>query len=304
MRPLHITIRAAGAGARPRHSFPTSERLPVSVYRLVAFDLDDTLAPSKTAIDPRMTSLLSELLRRAEVCVISGGTIDQFLKQVVTRLSSTSDALLARLHLMPTCGTQYYRYGDGQWEEVYAEYLTGDEKQRATDAITGEVARLDLAATTTWGPTIEDRGSQITFSALGQFAPIDKKAAWDPTGAKKEALRTAVAPLLPDLEVRSGGSTSIDVTRHGIDKAYGMSKLSEITGISYDEMLFIGDRLDEGGNDYPVKRLGIHTHAVEGWLDTAEFLDEFLGQEKEPQNMSTHPHISGRRTGNLGGVRV
>ena len=101
------------------------------------------------------------------------------------------------------------------------------------------------------------------------------KTAWDPTGEKKTTLREAVAAQLPDLEVRSGGSTSVDITRKGIDKAYGMTKLTELTGIPLDEMIFVGDRLDPDGNDYPVKAMGVETFAVEGWHDTAAYLRSY-----------------------------
>ena len=124
---------------------------------------------------------------------------------------------------------------------------------------------------------LEDRGSQITFSALGQSAPVDAKKAWDPSGEKKNTLRGAVQELLPDLEVRSGGSTSVDITRRGIDKAYGMTKLAELTGIPFGDMLFVGDRLDPDGNDYPVKAVGVPCIAVEGWHDTASVVERFLG---------------------------
>ncbi|MFB2597131.1 HAD-IIB family hydrolase [Herbiconiux sp. P17] len=246
--------------------------------RLVAFDLDDTLAPSKAPLDPRMAELLVRLLDRVEVCVISGGQFGQFQTQLVANLPAGADDKLARLHLMPTCGTQYYRHDDGEWKQIYAENLSDDQKARAMTALEASAKELGLWETETWGPIMEDRGSQITFSALGQAAPIDAKAAWDPTGEKKERLRSAVAAQLPDLEVRSGGSTSVDITREGIDKAYGMTKLAELTGIPLDEMLFVGDRLDEGGNDYPVKALGVPTHAVEGWHDTAAFVEGFLAE--------------------------
>src|SRR5699024_941401 len=136
--------------------------------------------------------------------------------------------------------------------------------------------RLGLWAEHTWGPILEDRGSQITFSALGQAAPLAEKKAWDPTGARKESLRAAVAELLPGLEVRSGGSTSVDITRKGVDKAYGMTRLAEQTGVPLDDMLFIGDRLDEGGNDYPVKALGVECEAVTGWEETVVLVRELV----------------------------
>nr|WP_321181996.1 HAD hydrolase family protein [Microbacterium barkeri] len=89
-------------------------------------------------------------------------------------------------------------------------------------------------------------------------------------------MRDAVAARLPGLEVRSGGSTSIDITQAGIDKAFGMRQLSTHTGIPLTDMLFYGDRLDEGGNDYPVLAIGVPSVAVEGWEDTAAKLEELL----------------------------
>lgn len=243
---------------------------------LVAFDLDDTLAPSKSAIDPRMLDLLERLLDRVEVCVISGGNFAQFDAQLLSGLTHLSEETLAGLHLLPTCGTQYYRRVEGEWRASYREELSDDQKSRAINALTDTAQTLGFWESDTWGEIIEDRGSQITFSALGQHAPVEAKKAWDPTGEKKNALRSAVAELLPDLEVRSGGSTSVDITRKGIDKAYGMRKLAEQTGYTLDEMLFVGDRLDPEGNDYPVLAMGVTCHAVEGWEDTAVFLDEFL----------------------------
>lgn len=244
--------------------------------RLVAFDLDDTLAASKSPLDPAMARRLIALLDVVPVCIISGGQFGQFSAQVVERLTDAPHESLERLHLMPTCGTQYFRFADGAWTLIYAQDLADDEKARALGALESEARRLGYWETETWGPILEDRGSQITFSALGQSAPVSEKAAWDPTGEKKNTLRAAVQDLLPDLEVRSGGSTSVDITRRGIDKAYGIGKLSELTGIRLTEMLFIGDRLDPDGNDYPVLAMGVPTRAVRGWEQTIELLDELI----------------------------
>ena len=248
----------------------------MSAPHLVAFDLDDTLAPSKSEIDPRIGELLIALADRVEVAIISGGQLAQFTSQVVDRLPDASAAVLERMHLLPTCGTQYYRLSEDGVVTVYKRSLTDDQKSRALAAVEGEARRLGLWEEQTWGDILEDRGSQITFSALGQQAPLEAKKAWDPTGEKKEMLRDAVAKLLPELEVRSGGSTSVDITRAGVDKAYGMVRLSEQTGIDVTDMLFVGDRLDEGGNDYPVKRLGMPTQAVADWRETAELVERIV----------------------------
>lgn len=243
---------------------------------LVAFDLDDTLAPSKGAISPRIAGQLLALLRRVDVAIISGGNEQQFRSQVIARLEDAEAADIARLHLLPTCGTRYLRHDGNDFTPLYAHDLTDEEKTGALTALREEAERLGLWEAEPWGDILEDRGSQITFSALGQKAPRDAKHEWDPSGAKRGALRDAVAARLPGLEVRSGGSTSIDITRAGIDKAYGMRQLAEHTGIPLTSMLFYGDRLDEGGNDYPVLALGVPSVAVDGWEDTAVKLDELL----------------------------
>lgn len=243
--------------------------------RVVAFDLDDTLTVSKSKIDPRMAALLADLLTETDVCIISGGTAEQFHRQVLDFLE-IDDVRRARLHLMPTCGTRYYRFERGDWREIYAEDFSEADKKRAIDAVTEGAHELGLWEPKPWGDIIEDRGSQITFSALGQTAPPEAKYAWDPDGAKKRALRDYVAGRLPEFEVRGGGSTSVDITRRGIDKAYGMRKLMQYNDLTMDQILFVGDRLDEGGNDRPVMDMGIESIAVHGWKDTADVVEKLL----------------------------
>jgi HAD superfamily hydrolase (TIGR01484 family) len=243
---------------------------------LVAFDLDDTLATSKAAITPRIAALLQALLHRVDVAIISGGNETQFRTQVIAQLGDTDAADLARLHLLPTCGTRYLRHDGVEFAPVYAHDLSDEQKAAALTALREEAERLGLWEPEPWGEILEDRGSQITFSALGQRAPRDAKHDWDPSGAKRSSLRDAVAARLPGLEVRSGGSTSIDITQAGIDKAFGMRELAERTGIPLTAMLFYGDRLDEGGNDYPVLAMGVPSVAVDGWEDTADKLDALL----------------------------
>ncbi|WP_284252535.1 HAD-IIB family hydrolase [Litorihabitans aurantiacus] len=245
--------------------------LAAAPVALVAFDLDDTLAPSKSPLPDAVAQVLGDLLQRVPVCVISGGQYGQFTQQLLARLDLTPE-LAARLHLMPTCGTQYYRWDGEGFGQVYAHTLTQDERDRALTALRTRAVELGLWESETWGEVLEDRGSQVTFSALGQQAPVDAKAAWDPTGERKGALRDAVAADLPDLEVRSGGSTSVDITRRGVDKATGMRALVDLVGVPLTDMVFVGDRLDEGGNDRPVLDLGVRCHAVHGWEDTVAFL--------------------------------
>ena len=168
------------------------------------------------------------------------------------------------------------RYEHDAWAEVYAEDIPNNDKKKIIEAIERGIDHYGYREKQVWGEIIEDRGSQITFSALGQdivehLGPdgVELKEKWDPTGEKKHKLRDYIADLIPDYEVRVGGGTSIDITRPGIDKAYGMNKLKAELNIGNEDILFIGDRLEEGGNDYPVKAMGIDSLQVANWQQTA-----------------------------------
>lgn len=245
--------------------------------KLLAFDLDDTLAITKSPISDQMAETLAKVLDHFDVCVISGGRFEQFKIQIIDRLH-IEPYKLARLHLMPTCGTQYYRFDEvtGEWVQRYAEELPEAQKKQVYEVLEASARELGLWPENPAGEVIEDRGTQITFSALGQQATPEDKYAWDPDGSKKLAIRDLAAESLPELEVRAGGTTSIDVTRVGIDKAYGMQKLIEELDIAKDDILFFGDKLEEGGNDYPVKAFGITCLDVSKWEDTVNRLETVL----------------------------
>src|ERR1700749_581980 len=93
--------------------------------KVIAFDLDDTLAVSKAALSDRMAGLLAQLLNHYDVCIISGGKFEQFKNQVVDRLDVAAHQM-NRLPLMPTCGTRYLRYDEleDKWKIQYAEDLS------------------------------------------------------------------------------------------------------------------------------------------------------------------------------------
>jgi len=222
--------------------------------KLVIFDLDGTLAESKSSLDAEMATLLQSLLATVKVAVISGGDWPQFERQLLANLPV--DEHLQNLLLLPTCGTKFFQYASG-WKKIYAEDFTDAEKAKITASLHQAISLSGFKDTQIWGEQIEDRGSQITFSALGQQAPIEAKKIWDPDFSRRQRMKATLDQLIPEFTVRLGGTTSVDVTRQGIDKAYGINKLREILGIELGEMIFVGDALFPGGNDYPVKQAGV-----------------------------------------------
>jgi hypothetical protein len=232
---------------------------------LIVFDLDGTLAPSKSSLAPETAGLLRDLLTITKVAVISGGAWAQFEKQLLTDLPK--DSLLANLSLLPTCGTKFFRF-DGKWTELYSEDLTAEQRKKIIDSLDEAAGEAGYRAAKIWGEVIEDRGSQVTYSALGQQAPLAEKETWDPDFAKRKKITAILETLIPEFSIRMGGATSIDVTKPGIDKAYGIGKLRDTLHLSLQEMVYIGDALFPGGNDYPAEQAGVVSIPVKGPDDT------------------------------------
>jgi hypothetical protein len=233
--------------------------------KLIVFDLDGTLAPSKSSLAPQTAGLLRDLLGMMKVAVISGGAWAQFEKQLLTDLPKGS--LLANLSLLPTCGTKFFEY-DGRWTELYSEDLSTEQKKKIVDSLDKAAEQAGYRAKKVWGEVIEDRGSQVTYSALGQQAPLSEKEKWDADFSKRKKITAILENLIPEFSVRMGGATSIDVTKPGIDKAYGIGKLRDTLHLSLKEMIYIGDALFPGGNDYPAEEAGVVSIPVKGPDDT------------------------------------
>ncbi len=241
--------------------------------KLIVFDLDGTLAESKAPIDKEMATLLDHLLKIVKVSVISGGAWLQFEKQVLAHLSH--DKRLENLFLLPTCGTKFYKY-DSKWVLLYSEDFTAAEKNKILTSLQRATGTPDLKPAQTWGELIQDRGSQITFSGLGQQAPLEEKKKWDPDFAKRKKIKVLLDKLIPEFSVRLGGATSIDVTKHGIDKAYGIRKLRDVLCIPIPEMIFVGDAVFPGGNDYPAKEAGALSIEVKDPHETKRVVEAII----------------------------
>jgi HAD superfamily hydrolase (TIGR01484 family) len=247
------------------------------VKQLVVFDLDGTLAASKSSIDAEMAGLLGALLGVVKVAVISGGDMPQFETQLLAHLPQ--DDRFANLSLLPTCGTKFFRY-EGGWHKLYSEDLSAEQKRRIVAALDAAVDASGFRARKTWGDPIEDRGSQITYSALGQQAPLAEKEGWDPDFAKRKAIQALLATSLPDFSVRFGGTTSIDVTLPGIDKAYGIRKLRDVLAVPIQRMIYVGDALFPGGNDYPARTTGADCIQVRDPNETKRVIEAIAACER------------------------
>jgi phosphomannomutase len=256
----------ATAAASPDGRLGVGGDLP----RCVVFDLDGTLTGSKVPIEPPMAQTLLDLVRRLDVGIVTGGRYQLIEVQVLPYLDELGwcDDDRRRLHLLPACGTQRRRWDGRGWHQEFREDLDSVDRERVPAVLIDAAKELGLFERRHWGDYIDDRGGQITYSVFGQQAPLEVKQAWDPDGTKKERIRLLAADRLPHLSVVSGASSSIDVTRPGRDKAFGVERLAAALGVRLEQLVFVGDRLQDGGNDASVRRLPVALVPVRRPSDT------------------------------------
>ena len=243
--------------------------------KLVVFDLDGTLAESKQRVTADMGNLLARLLKKMPVAVMSGASYAQMETQFLPALPA--DAKLDNLYLFPTNAAHCYIHKGGAWTTAYDESFTLMERERILRALSEALEETKFVQPPKlWGEQIEDRGGEITFSALGQKAPLEEKKKWDPTHEKRKPLYEALVKKLPDFSIGLNANTSIDITHKGVTKAYGIGQLAGLTDISVSEMIYVGDALGEGGNDAVVIPTGVRTQGVFGPAETAKVIEEVL----------------------------
>ncbi len=253
--------------------------------KVLAFDVDQTLNIAKTPIPPEIADLLTQCLDHFEICPISGQKYDQFLFQIVDQLKDATPEQLEHLHLFVAQGTQYYRYDASKkdWDQVYSYPLTDEQVTEITAAIkqaAEELGYWEEDKLAEGDEIIENRLSQVTFSALGQKAGTEAKYAWDPDCKKREAIVKRAKELAPAYDYEIGGTTSINAITPGMNKVFGMTHLMEELKVEKEDILYFGDMTQPGGNDYPVVQMGIDTITVRSHEDTAYALRGILGLVK------------------------
>lgn len=247
----------------------------MKTFDLIVFDIDGTLTESKSPIDEEMAELVSQLTKKYKTAIISGAAFEQFKWQILDYFDDKKTNL-ENLFLLPVDGTVYCRY-QGGWICDFDKPFSDKEREQIKFAFNNifQATGFD-EPNKIYGELVEDRGAQLNFSALGQDAPHELKKDWDPDGKKRQQMLEVLQRTLPDFALSIGGTTSIEITRAGIDKAYGLRKLMNLTGIAKEKILYFGDKFFEGGNDAPIKTLGVECRQVRNLAMTKAAVSELL----------------------------
>lgn len=242
-------------------------------YSTLIFDLDGTLAPSKTQPSESMCQTLCEALNHFKISVISGASFEQFQKQLVAHLPCAD---FSNLMLAPTNGSAIYSFSKGEWGCLEKSILSKNDKEKIFTAIKTTMKEFGIEEDNTYGQQIDDRETQITFSGCGSTAPISIKETWDKDASLRLKMANIIKEQIPEFEIRVAGMTSIDVTAKGFDKESAIYKIEKYLNIKTEEILFMGDSLFPGGNDEPAKMTGVDTMQVESPEETEEKIKELI----------------------------
>ena len=239
----------------------------MDAVKVLAFDLDGTLAESKQAIPVKIANELNRLLDNYTIAIVTGGNLEQVQKQVISKLSNP-----VGLEIFSCSGATYHIYGMNGLVPIYEHTIKDADRWEIESQIETIASKLGHWQEVTHGNAFEFRGSQLTWSAMGQLAAVEVKSGFDPDGSKRKQIIDELN--LVGFDVRIGGLTSIDVSIKGYDKAYAMEVLGK-SGYKLDEIIYFGDQFGPGGNDLPVRKAGVLCYTVKNWGDTLKWLRDF-----------------------------
>jgi len=235
------------------------------IKSLIVFDLDGTLVNGDTVIDTEMADLLNKMLEITKMAVISGGDWPHFEKKLLSKF--TEKQFLKNLIILPVNGTKYYQYRSG-WIESHPEDLNIAEKDKIKDDLLKVLYKSPMDEKKVIGEQFEFKGNDIIFSALGQKAPEKAKQDFDPTQAKRKEMKMALDEALFDYSAQIEGPDQIVISKTGIDKAHGIYKLHQVLAIKMHRMLYIGNALFKGGDDYAATTTGVECIQVKNLDET------------------------------------
>lgn len=239
----------------------------------VVFDFDGTLAASRQPITKEQTARLCRLIECMPIGVMSGSAFNIIERNFLSRLEK--DFPKEQLYIFPNASSMCFVWKDGEWNMKYNFSLSESEHKVVISALEEAIEKTGITiGLPSYGPRIDNRGTEIAFAGLGIDAPLVEKEAWDPDRKKRISLQVILREKLPDFEVHIGGTTTVEITKKGIDKSYGIMWLARELDEKTSDLLFVGDALTADGNDAAVIPTGVMTQQISGPEETGQVIEQ------------------------------
>ena len=224
---------------------------------IILFDMDGTLTPPRQSFDMNLLQPLRNLSEVADIGIVSGSDFD-YIKEQMNFLITKSE-IRFKLHLMPCNGTKYYSpptYSSDEYRlthEVNMKTHLGDKSfyhlMRILTSLQYHISELGIPLS---GNFIQYRGSMINWCPIGRKASLLEREAFvdydNDRNIREDYLKRLKRKLsLHGLDKKIvctlGGETSFDIYPKGWDKTYALQHFDN------QDVWFVGDRCEDGGND-------------------------------------------------------
>lgn len=223
--------------------------------RILAFDVDDTLAVSGQPLTPEVCNILDELanLQGYQLAFITSRSYAELEKRV-------PQDILYQAYAFTCMGMEHWYKGD----MVYQHYFSWPEGLQKT--LQNIVDTCPFPEKT--GNHLVRRPSKGALSVVGEGQTSEQRAAFIQWNKKSHFLQKATEALrqkFPELHIEAFGKTSIDFSDKRMSKAIVLEELRQFESRA---VVFFGDNMQDGGNDCELKDalLAENKHNICVWV--------------------------------------
>ena len=238
--------------------------------RIFMFDIDGTLTPSRLRMTEKFAKFFDKWSNKNKYYLVTGSDLDKTKEQLPIAYIDRAEALFT------CCGNQMWRDDE----------LIYDNKFELTSKLKNslEVVLMSSQYPYRYGNHIEDRGSMVNFSIVGRNCTQEQREhffKWDEEKGERKKISIFLKHKFKDLDAVLGGQISIDIYPKGMDKSQIFNIIEQERLVKSDEYIFIGDRTEKGGNDYPLAKLMNETdncsyYQTDGYKQTQKILESII----------------------------
>lgn len=226
------------------------------------FDVDGTLTPSRGVIDKDFKDFFNVFCKSNHVFLVTGSDKPKTVEQIGEDTYNL-------------CRTVYNCNGNDVWQGK--NHVRTNEWVLPLEAYNFlEKFLFESKFSLRTGLHFENRPGMCNFSVVGRNAnDIERKeyVVFDSKSNERVTIASDFNTRFPELEAKVGGETGIDISPKGFDKSQIVKDFDP-----KDQLWFFGDRMDKGGNDYPLAQVVHNKREVARWQNTWEYLTWFQEQ--------------------------
>ena len=245
--------------------------------RIFIFDVDGTLTPSRQPMTKEFQTFFKQWIKKNKFYLVTGSDLPKLQEQMCMYDIEAEG-------IFTCCGNQFWLPNPSV--PIQSADLIYDNKfkvPRKLNKLLGTILSNSIYPHR-YGNHIEDRGSMVNFSIVGRDCNQEQREEyykWDKEKGERKIIAQAIKEKFPDLDAVIGGQISIDIYPKGNDKSQVLNVIEQERLVPPNEYIFIGDGIENGGNDYPLAELMDNTeicdwYHTDGWEHTKEILENLI----------------------------